>query len=472
MAAPTSFEVENDTEVQRASFKRRVSDASERLTQSWLSQGDERLRLGGAQPGLSKLEATANITISALGAGMVVFPSVMANVGVVNATTLCIIATAIAYAVGLMLLDCCNMAESMSGTSRTSIGGYEDMVQKALGNWGKVLLTLAKNLYFSGIIVVYFTFETLSLQLWLPDFMTPTVIRWCVVMPIFLCLAMLRDLTVVARFTPVGIVAVLSQSFGILLGCLYEIFVSDRPDSPPKNYVMMDDNLAKLGPALSTFIFGYGFVATLPSLRTQMSNADDLSGALRGAIIIVGAVYLITMGLGYLAFGSSVKDDIITSIGGETCQGFQCVLGKLVGLSIILNLFISMPTFAFCINSSLESTGSSVIHTPLTLPNIICRALFILCLCFISYQLSYAKQIIAILSAVFSISINYFFPVFSFHALQGLTASRVTRNTCRLHAVIVGIGGLTMCFGVSGGIRDLWREMSTSPSAENIAAVY
>jgi len=438
-------------------------------------EGDE-CETEQTKSGLSQFDVTANFAIAALGAGVVVFPRVMADTGYIVATCLLMTASIAACICGLVIVQCCDMAERVAGSPKGSLTGYEAMAEAALGAKGKYALTFSKNLFFMGIIIVYFTFETDALGLWLPKSVSAFSIRWFIVLPVFLGLALLRDLKAVAKFAIVGIIAAVCQTLGLCGGGLFEIFLSDRPGAPPKTYLAAELDIAKMGAALSTFVFGFGCIATLPSIRSQMTNADELPGALKSGLCIVVLVYMSVMWIGYMAFADRVDSNMILSIGGSNCQGLQCAMGSISALSIILNLVISMPTFAFCINSAFENAG--IMFTPLSPLNIVCRASLIIAMCFVSYKLSYAQQIISILSAIFAVCNNFLFPIGCYHGLLKQDAS-VLRDeqaeapptqkagvlTYTTHGIVAIIGLATMIFGVKGGITSLLKAMEAPAPA-------
>eukprot|EP00931_Biecheleriopsis_adriatica_P102237 TRINITY_DN77232_c0_g1_i1.p1 TRINITY_DN77232_c0_g1~~TRINITY_DN77232_c0_g1_i1.p1 ORF type:complete len:610 (-),score=73.16 TRINITY_DN77232_c0_g1_i1:67-1824(-) len=426
---------------------------------------------------LSKFDVTANFVISALGAGLLVFPRVMADTGYIVASILITIATAAALVCGLAIIQCCDMAERAAGSPKGSLSGYEAMVEIALGETGKYALTVSKNLFFIGIIVVYFTIETESIQSLLPDSVQTYQIRWFMVLPVFVALSMLRDLTVLAKFATVGIIAAFFQIFGICGGSLFEIF---QPGAPKAYHPWAADlDVDKVGAALSTFVFGFGLTATVPTVRSQMANPDELPWALMTSVCLVFIVYMVAMWIGYLAFSDGVHSNIITSIDGRTCEGLQCHMGKLSASAVVINLFISVPTFQYCLVSALQNAG--IMFSPMSLPNLACRALLIVALCFVSYMLSYAQQIIAIMSAIFAVCNGFLFPIGCYHSLkkQDISAPKDEQSDndperkvvvwtyaiYAIHAIVVIVAMATMIFGVKGGVTSLMEAMNAAKPA-------
>eukprot|EP00929_Paragymnodinium_shiwhaense_P002389 TRINITY_DN102617_c0_g1_i1.p1 TRINITY_DN102617_c0_g1~~TRINITY_DN102617_c0_g1_i1.p1 ORF type:complete len:521 (-),score=82.61 TRINITY_DN102617_c0_g1_i1:307-1869(-) len=413
--------------------------------------------------GLSQTDATSNFVIACVGSGVVVFPRVMADSGVVGGLALLVVAASCCCFSGTMLISCCRMAETVKGLRHGSIASYEGVAEVALGPSGKAFLTVSKNLYFLGTLAVYIIFESDALA---ALFNTATDnMRFLVVGPIFLCLAMLKDLQQVKQLMPIGILAAFVQCFCMAGGGIYEAFKPDK--ATVKVDWGLDGGILDWGASLATFLFGFGSIATMPCLRSQMQNAEELPGSLVTGMTIVTAIYGAIMVIGYLSFGEAVEDNMLNNFNASSCVGFQCLLGKLAGLSIIANLFISAPTFILCIVTAFEASGDSDVHTPMTVPNLLFRAALIVWLVVLSRILPYAKQIIGVQSALFATCNSIFIPLLCFLALSRRLACEPPLKQAWPHMLAALTGCICMLVGTSGAVGKLMEKIGESQEAQH-----
>jgi len=356
---------------------------------------------------------------------------------------------------GLLVITCCTMAEEVKGKPMGSLVTYEAMVEASAGPHAKVMLMISKNFYYCGLIVVYIILEAKSLSTWIP--WTEELITFAIVLPIFLAMAMLRDLTMVVKLNCVGITAALLQTLCMEIGALLEL-----RESTPDTYNLISSKVENLGASTASFVFAYGSVAALPSIRGQMQKPEDLPNAFIAGMVIVCLVYMSVMFIGYFSLGNGVADDMIDDI-TKHCTGFQCIMGSGAAGSIVVNLFISSPTFMYVVISTFEASGSSPIHTPLTLPNAAVRVTLIGTLTVISVVVPYVKQIIGLISAVFGVCNIIVFPMLCAYTLKRTTGrmteigreARCVALTPFFHVVVSVIGFITLVFGAYGGVMQL-----------------
>jgi amino acid permease len=418
--------------------------------------------------GLTKNEAIANFVIACVGSGVVVFPRAMADLGLVLATGLFLMTSAVCYLCANLVVTCCTMAEEAGGKKKGSLVSYEAMVEASLGTVGKNVLMVSKNCYCCGLIIVYLLFESDAFATWIP--MSSMMIRFTIVVPVFIVLSMLKDLKSVALLSSLGVAAAFAQVICMEAGAI------DRAFAPPEQtYKLVSGNLGTIGASTATFVFAFGSIATIPSIRSQMANADELPGALRVGFAIVCAIYGSIMYIGYWGFGNAVSDNMIDDINNKCGEFsmFRCAMGSGSAISIIVNLFISAPTFMLCVVSVFQASGKSPMHTPMTWQNVVFRALFVVILSLVSAVVPYAKQIIGLLSAVFGVCNIIIFPMASFYSLKrklgplGPLEVRSAKTLLQrsVHILVCVIGGVTMVFGVYGALKELHEKITADHNA-------
>eukprot|EP00930_Biecheleria_cincta_P042695 TRINITY_DN29383_c0_g1_i2.p1 TRINITY_DN29383_c0_g1~~TRINITY_DN29383_c0_g1_i2.p1 ORF type:complete len:219 (+),score=24.27 TRINITY_DN29383_c0_g1_i2:46-702(+) len=156
-----SFEVVTDgTDVRRGSGGsdvshgsfRRLTVATDSFTSNPSQAGDDATASHGTESGLSQTEATENFVVYLVGAGILILPKTMADVGIVAACILMMTAFATTFVCSLMVVACCDRLESMSGSSRGSVvESYEALANSILGAAGTAGVTIAKNCYLLGL---------------------------------------------------------------------------------------------------------------------------------------------------------------------------------------------------------------------------------------------------------------------------------------------------------------------------------
>jgi hypothetical protein len=270
-------------------------------------------------------------------------------------------------------------------------------------------------------------------------------------------LAMLRDLSQVAKLAPLGILAAFVQCGSMAGGAVLELNEGKRGG----DYLV----IAAIGPiwgaSLATYMFGFGAIATLPTVRSQMADTDELPGAFKVAMVIVVSIYMSIMAIGYLGFGPGVADNMINSI-SDGCGGFRCHIGTVANVSIIINLLISAPTFCFCVVNAFESAGTSMAQTAMTMPNIAFRAMLIVCLTFVSSRLPFPKEIIGLLSAIFASANSIFLPVACHYGLKRKLKAQSSITEYILHSLMILIGSVALCVGFCGSLQTLLAKIAAS----------
>lgn len=426
-----------------------------------------------AKSGLTKREAIMNFGISAVGAGCIMFPRAMANQGCVMALLIiCGVASA-ACECGVLIINCCSLAELNKGLPVGSLKSYEDIAEAAMGPQGKRALMFLKNTYFLGIIVVYTCLETDGLQVWLP--LAPEFIRWVIIAPIFVSLAMLRDLKAVAKLGSIGVLAAFLQASGVWLGAGYHKLMG--PGGQEYMAVNSSATLTEIGAQFGTFFFGYGCISTLPTLRASMSDPTEITSAMRVGFVLVTFVYTSIMIIAYAGYGQAINDNAILSIEAPGCALFQFVMGSMSYGGLMFNLIISMPTFAYCVISVIEASGDDAWRTTFTPANLLMRAALILSVVFVSSQLPFAAQVVGVISPAFGSCLIIFLPITFFYRLKkvalsddnlsdpnvSIKAKQILSSfgsaRFALHMFIALLGFCVLFFGVQGGYNNLQAKL-------------
>lgn len=434
--------------------------------------------------GLSVNETVANFVISAVGAGVVVFPKVMRDNGVSVAFLLLVVSAFVCFESGRLIIECCAMAEMHRGFARGSLTTYEAVAEAAFGRAGTTALAVTKNCYMLGSILAYTVFLSAGMEEWtsfIPmgsDATRSNIVRWFIVTPLFLRMAMVSDLKQLVSLAPIGTAAIFMQAVAICIGSMLQAF---WPVSETRTYNAPELSLNTVGSTVAIFVFGFDAIVSLPAMRGQMSDHDELPSVLNKGMAIVAMISGIIMGLGYAGFGSEVEDNVIDSLGTFMTKNefsISSSLGSVASVSILVNLLISVPIVFFSFTSFVESTKSSegdALRTPMTTHNIMFRLAVMICLVFVGSAIPFAKQLIGLVSAIFGSFNSVLFPLAFFYNLRRKVSADALRPLHPMrkvfHAVVLLLGSTALVFGSIGGVDELSQKLNELSSSAQPATL-
>ena len=430
---------------------------------------------------ITAFEAIANFVIGCIGAGIVVFPKVMALNGWGLALTLIGISALVCFETGRLMIASCELAELCTGKAKGAISNYEDIASAAYGGGGQTVLAIVKNSYAIGGLFVYTVLLVESLSSFIGPSVDENIVRFCIVFPIILLCSMITNLKQLAKVAPLGTAAVFCQCAAICIGGLFitvngKVLV-DLADElikgnfgedmallgkacettpicaalvPVWSFIKFD--FFQIGSALSVFVFGFDGVVNLPSIRGEMSNPAELPNALRTGFIIVASFCIVVMLCGYWGFGSWVTENVIT---GMTlfATGFTKVLAVIASVGVTINLMISYPLIFFTVMSFFESVAKGNFAIPLSKENIAVRVAMAIFLILVGLLFESPKAVISLVSAIFGSCLSIFFPLALFYKLRqqaqsiGHSVDAVPTWRMVAHGGVFLCGAVAMIFG-------------------------
>jgi len=417
-------------------------------------------------------QALMTLVLNAVGTSILFFPKVMAEVGMVAAPAMCLVCALVCTECGSLIAQSCEMAESITGVAITSYEELADFV-----GYGK-LLGLTKNFAFIGYVIVYFGIVTDSVAQFFPQPVSPstmTMIRFGITLPMFCVLAMLKNLKQLARFVPVGIVAMLVECSLLVIGGL---IIGSRNEACPEGtsnekalvegcnvydlwppYDGVTDTLGYLGKALSIFLFSYAILATIPSVRSQLQEPAQMPTILRIAFTCCACINISIMSIGYYAFGSNVDDN--------QNNGFNAYfvwMAQTIAAAVTVNMILSTPLISYCVITVFEATGDDALRTPWTPPNIIFRIVFMCVMAVANFVLPYVMEVIGLISSVFACLNNVMFPLLFYYLARRKMGDKVADDNtgCKRanHVLILIVGLCVMVFGVQGSLNTLLEKLN------------
>lgn len=391
------------------------------------------------------------MVLALIGVMVCLLPKIMSKSGYLLGPPLLLLSSVVVIRMGKLICESCELVEEMKGSAPGSVKSYEDLA-RAVGMY-KILL-VSKNTVIMATILLAEAFLIGALSGLLPEPMklSKTVLRWFFIFPAVCLMALLKDLNQLSKYAWVGLVGMTIQLVGLLGGCLLGCFAEkDRSYSmlPPEG-----STTGMAGITLSAFIFAFAILATVPSVRAQMRNPEEMPLALRDAIGFTVILYEVIMSWGYFAYGEEVSENFTEDI----AEAFP-VFGMLPSLGLFANVAITAPLFFFCFFSVIEATGADAIRTAGTMPNTVARVSLVLLLTLFGWAIPGLLAVIGVFSSVFCVCNNLFFPIFFYHRLRRETQHPVSAVDIGINALIALLGVLVFVYGLQGSLETMAKEM-------------
>jgi len=399
--------------------------------------------------GLTFNEAVMTMVINCVGAGVVLFPKIMTDVGILIAPLLCIICATTCHQCGVMITSACDSAEEYSGTP---IRTYEALATFSAPKL-KFVLLITKNCAFMGFVVAYMQLIIDSIATFFENGTEwKTQIRFAVVLPCFCFLAMIKNLKQLAKFSSLGIAMVIIECGAIMVGGVI-LMVRDGPiEYSPLPTVAMSELPEACGKYTAIFLFSFAILGTVPTVRSQLETPSEMHAILSRSFMILVGINCVVMTCGYLGFGKKCTSNVVIGIADE-----YPILGYLASSAVIIGTFLGAPLFIFCVMSTIECSGCGAISTQMSTPNILFRVMLVVVLCLVGDQLPYVGEVIGLVASVFGCCNNIFFPAV-FHYFARQKVERVSDNPCfRLikYYGALAVGLCVLIFGFKGSLEAL-----------------
>lgn len=433
-----------------------------------VSQRSQR-SLDEKKQGLTFTEAVMTMVINCVGAGVVLFPKIMADVGIVAAPILCIICALTCKECGVMICATCSIAEK---AQNIQVSTYEALAAFSTPRL-KPLVRISNNLAMVGYIIAYMQLVMESMLTFVPEesrnyLSVQRSIRFGFVTPLFCFIAMITNLKQLARFGNVGIIAVIIECGCIVVGGMQELaegrpyytFAPYSPDSKDRTFEeQLPYTIGDLGKYLAVFLFTFAILVTVPSVRSQLADPKEMPGVLKCSFIILVCINCFVMICGYIGFGIDAPENVIAGEGGIAEK--LPFTGFAACIAVVVNILISSPIFLFCLMTTIEAGGTSALQTPLSLPNIGLRLFLVITFSLIGNVLPYVCEVIGIVSSVFACCNNILFPC-AFHYCARKRIKQLPKSPkARFlkYCGILAIGACVMFVGFNGSLLSLQKKI-------------
>ncbi|GAB4822555.1 hypothetical protein N2152v2_009601 [Parachlorella kessleri] len=287
--------------------------------------------------GCSVSGGVANLTVTAVGAGMLALPKAFATVGMALGLSLVVFVTCLAYfSTGIIV----------KYAAQSKARSYGELIKAEFGPLGALILHLAITVHVGGVMVVYLIIIADVLVGGAPEFggVLPTLLNrhdnpWFLCRPIVVAVLVLgvvvpmlipRSLTSVARFSRTSIVMVLLLATTI---CSLAIRALTLGEVGPGVHVLpsfadiADGSIRGVATALLTVVSvsAMAFTCHFNLLPIQQSLKDPrgctMLCVIRRTLLLCAAFYTTVAMSGYLLFGSKTYGDVLKNLNFSFVSG-------------------------------------------------------------------------------------------------------------------------------------------------------
>ncbi|KAF8368540.1 hypothetical protein PRIPAC_86369 [Pristionchus pacificus] len=305
------------------------------------------------------------------GGGLVALPSSFVNSGLWAGIAMTVISAVLSGYTGVQLGDnWLIMQERWSEYKESCRKPYPEMGYRALGRGGRIFVAVIITIQQFGLSVVFMLLASNNISSFLFAFWKLNV-NFCFIALVvaafispFLMLGSAKD------FWQVGFVAMCSTCVAVCLmivgiihdwgGCAAEV------DFPPVVF-------NKFFLAYGTIMFAYGGHSVFPSFQHDMKKPEDFAKSVISGYILILIMYLPVSVFGYLVYGGSQGDTIITSLQLTWVQ--QTV-------NVLITVHVVFTQVIICSPLSLQIEELFRVPNKFGLRRVIVRLIIVLCVLF------------------------------------------------------------------------------------------
>eukprot|EP00928_Gymnodinium_smaydae_P018103 TRINITY_DN16889_c0_g1_i1.p1 TRINITY_DN16889_c0_g1~~TRINITY_DN16889_c0_g1_i1.p1 ORF type:complete len:400 (-),score=40.41 TRINITY_DN16889_c0_g1_i1:145-1344(-) len=315
------------------------------------------------KPGLEWWQATFSFVVVVIGAGVMALPMIPLKGGLILSAIFLVLCGFAIFESGIAMWKGI-MAWNHCAGERKRIVSYEDFGQAGFGEIGQCAIAAMLTCYFIGVCAGFVVLIADSVAHLSENFMSTS--SWLLALsPIFVLLAMLPNVTAIAKLVPLAVIAVV-----VLCSILVTKPVLDaqRWQEWPQIsslHKLWPTEAEALGTVIASLYGGFGINANVPSVLCEMKDPAQFPFAFGAALLIVGFVYMAVMGCGYYGYGEFMQEDIVnslTSFPANETEAFHVPFEQWTVMSVFSPLLqCTLPIyFSFRIRTQLGAKMSSV----------------------------------------------------------------------------------------------------------------
>lgn len=271
--------------------------------------------------GITWQQATGSLIIVVIGAGIMALPILPMKGGLVLSFVVMYICGHAITESGVALWKGV-MANNLNSDKK--IVSYEDFGRVGCGDKGETAVTVFVLIYFIGVTSGFMVLIADAVH-HLAGVSTPQM--WNLYLcPLFALIAMLPNVTAVAKAVPLAVVSVIA----LCLLIIFKSFMDGQywqhwPDTeePPALHRTWPQGFLPFGVVVATMFGAFGVIGNVPAILCEMRDQTEFKFAFRTAMLTVGVIYALVMGCGYYGYGEFMQDDIIKSMASSPATKYE-----------------------------------------------------------------------------------------------------------------------------------------------------
>jgi len=433
-----------------------------------------------AKPGLEWWQAMFSLVLVVIGAGVMALPNLPRKGGLwlsIILMVLCgctITESGIAMWKGIMAAN-----QKSSGEKGLLVQSYEDFGRAAFGTAGEGIVVVILALYFTGICASFATLIADScahLDVIFHGSSAPWLSSqgWLVAMfPLFAGMALLPNVTAVAKMVPLAIVSILGLCAIIVVKSAMDSQQWQQwPDLVPGSlHRAWPESASGVGIVVASLFGAFGVNGNVPSVLCEMKDPMQFPLAFKSAMGIIGVIYMCVMLTGYYGYGEFLQGDLIaslTSFPGSAHEALHVpytewtgpkapVLDAVMSSLLFVKLVIGFPLNMMVIFYSFQTFhGTRDKVPPGSMANKAMRLATVFLSILLAQMIPNFGQLFALVCAVFGPLLQCIMPLLFGYQIRMTTGSGVSSWRRRVfHAGMVGIALYTLTIGTGSSVQDI-----------------
>jgi len=408
---------------------------------------------GGGVGRMTLLEAVSNLITCQVGAGILSIPRMVADCGWICGVGAALLAALVSLRASYTIARVMDVASEVHGSRLLNMG---EAVGVCFGPQAKAAVVALICFFQLAGNGAYFVLIGQNLH-FLADALA---YRDGALIGALICmrLAFLRDISVIARWSIIGVIAAACYVLAIVVGGMRAATTLSLEE---RLWDIWPAHVGRLPTAFAIFLFAFSCCDVLPVLQRDMAAPNEIFLALRYSHATVASIYVLAGGVGYFGWGRHVGSNVLESMrefsDGQGAvaalelapQGEKWFSGYLLSAAVVSNLTVTIPVLFYTTFRSLES--EFVLLQTSTQVNSFVRVAGVLGSVAIAIWMPFFLEVVAVISTGLLVFILVFVPVAVAYALHRRDAMSVGSG----EVFLVAVGFITFVIGLSHSLQDL-----------------
>lgn len=445
--------------------------------QEWDSDDD----IFSVKPGLEWWQASGSLVVVVIGVGIMALPNLPNKGGLYLTVLLLFACCGTITESGMSMWKGVMSANASAGKSADKSGivtSYEDFGRKAFGYAGESMVVAIQSCYFLGTLAS-FTVLIAEACHHLDGVAHPSG-EWMssggwmlALYPLFACLAMLPNLTAVARLVPLAVASIFALCFIIVVKSALDAqrWQDWQQPMPLSLHRAWPDTYSNVGVVAASLFGAFGVVGNVPSVLCEMREPMHFPFAFKVAMGAIAVIYMAVMCTGYYGYGTFMQPDIVkslTSFPGNENEAFYVPFDKWtgpkamaleVGISCLIlgKLIIGFPLNLMVIVYSFQTFQSTKAYVmPKSWGNILMRLAIPALAMLIAKLVPNFNELFGLVFALFGPPLQCFCPLFfGYKIRQALGSGRSSYYRRTFHVFMLVVAAFAMVVGTCTSVSDI-----------------